>query len=162
MEVVVALAVAHVGGQRLGQLFGLVARDQINDVVGDQGREPAHVLARRCHIVRDPDRGGAHHPDLCKVTPSFFGARAHEAQAPLDKVWVGKLEDHPIGDASGAAKRLGAVAGDPDRRHTRIGPRYAERLSLVGDLLAAGQVPDQMNRLFEPFYCRWFLAHHAP
>jgi hypothetical protein len=41
---VVALAIADVAGQRLGQLVARILVDQIDDMVADECREPAHML----------------------------------------------------------------------------------------------------------------------
>ena len=67
VEVVVALAVAHVAGQRRRQLLGLVAVDEVDDVVADQRREPAHAIAA---LSSSPTWAGA-----AAMTLISFGSR---------------------------------------------------------------------------------------
>ena len=76
------VAFADIGGQ-LGRQFGrVVARDQIHDVVRDQRREPAYMLAGRRQIVGDPHRRRGHHTDAVGVTRKCDSARARGRAAP--------------------------------------------------------------------------------
>ena len=70
VEVVVALAIGDVAGQRLGQLVARVLVDEVDDVVRDERREPARPLAPdlaradvrrggRLDLDRRPGRGPA-------------------------------------------------------------------------------------------------------
>ena len=60
--------------------------------------------------------------DFAEVAAGFFGAFADEAEAPVDEIGIGELEDDAVADAAGGAQGFGAVAGDPDGRHFFVGP----------------------------------------
>ena len=113
VAIVVALALADVAGERFGQLLAGVLVDEVDDVVADQGREPAHALAA---LVDGPDvrRSGSLDLDLGGVTPGLCGGAAHDADHPPDEVDVGELQDDAVGRASGHAQHHRPVAGDPD------------------------------------------------
>src|SRR5216684_7255556 len=114
VEIVVFAAVFDKRGECGGKFFRLVLGDKVHHVVGDQSGKPADMLARGFQVVGRPDGGGGHDFDLAEVAAGFFGAFADKAEAPVDQVGVGKLEDHAVADASGGAQGFGAVAGDPD------------------------------------------------
>src|SRR5207302_10094921 len=105
------------------QFIRLVRGDEVHDVFGEQGGEPADVLARGVQVVGGPDGGGGHDLDFGEVAACFFGAFADETKAPLDQVRISKLENHAVADTPGGAQRFWAVAGDPDARNLAIGPR---------------------------------------
>src|SRR5882762_1418476 len=93
VEIVVLAAVFYKRGQRGGQFFGLVFGDEVHHVIGDQGGKPADVFARGFQVVGGPHGRGGHDFDFAEVTAGFFGAFAHEAEAPGNQVRVGKLEN---------------------------------------------------------------------
>src|SRR5688572_1287873 len=65
VEVVVPLATLDVAPELLRQLFLRVLVDEVDDVVADQCREPAHLVAGQRDVVRDIGRRGRH--DLDRV-----------------------------------------------------------------------------------------------
>src|SRR5205807_4335261 len=117
VEIVILAAILDEGGQRGGKFFRLVFGDEVHYVIGDQRRKPADVFARGLQVVRRPDGGSGHDFDLAEVSAGFLGAFADEAEAPVDEVGIGKLEDDAVADASSGAQGFGAVAGDPDARN---------------------------------------------
>ena len=94
--------------------------------------------------------------------PASARALAHEADAPLDQVRVGELEDDAVGDAPGQLQRLRAVAGDPDRQRRRCAQVQLDLLALVVDRLARGQLADSLRRRLKVGQRRRLLAQHAP
>ena len=161
VEVVVALPVADVAGQRLGQLLARVLVHEVDDVVADEGREPAGPLAAVGEVADvgrrrslDPDRAGR---------PAGRGLGvANLADEPGDQVGIGELEDHAIGDPAGHRERHRAVAGDPHRQRPSPSSREVEVRALVGDRLAGDEGPDDPDRLLERRHRGRRLAEHAP
>src|SRR5271154_3842204 len=93
MKVIVLAAIAYIRGERSGKLLRFVARNQIDDVVRHQRREPAHTLASQFHIVRDPDWRGGHDLDCPWISSGTFGTFVDKANAPLDQVGISELQD---------------------------------------------------------------------
>src|ERR1700682_1046802 len=122
VEIVVLAAVFYERGQRRGQFLGLVFGDEVHHVIGHEGGKPADVLAGGFQVVGGPHGGGGHDFDLSEIAAGFLCAFADETEAPVDQVGVGKLENYAIADASGGAKGLRAVAGDPDAGNFAVGP----------------------------------------
>src|SRR5581483_5776200 len=137
VTIIVAFTVADIGGERTWQVFGFVAGDEINHVIGDQRREPANAITRCREIARKPHRRRGHDFDLCRIATSFASSLADKADAPGNKVGIGELQYHAIGDATGEVQDLRAVARDPHWRRA-LGPGNARRLTLVVDLASGG------------------------
>ena len=107
VEVVVAFALLDVTPQLLRQLVLRVLVDEVEDMVADQGWEPADFVAGGGDVVADVRRRGGHHLDRVGVAAGLFRGRADEAQAPSDNVGIGQLQDDPVGDAAGGASAIG-------------------------------------------------------
>src|SRR5262249_10563576 len=149
MEIVVSLAVADVRGKFRGKFVRTVAGDEIDYVVGNQCRKPAHAITRDVFVLGDPNGGSAHDLDLRKIAPGFFGAFFHETQTPFDEMRICKLKDHAIPDPAGASQGLRSVARDPDWWNTAVRPTHLNRMPVVDDLLAAVEVANNADGLFE-------------
>src|ERR1700756_4433813 len=116
VEIVVLAAVFYEGGEGGRQFLWLVLGDKVHNVIGNKGGKPADLFAGGFQVVGSPDGGRGHHFDFAEVAASFLGAFADEAEAPVDQVGVGELEDDAVADASSGAQGFGAIAGDPDAR----------------------------------------------
>src|SRR5882724_2157433 len=99
MLVVVSGAVLHVGSQRRRQILGLVARNQVDHVIGNQCRKPAHPLPGQRQIIGHPHRGRRHDLNRLWIAARFLGALPDESQAPGNQVGISKLQDHAISDS---------------------------------------------------------------
>src|SRR5229473_3691911 len=161
VEVVVLAAVFYERGQGGGQFLGLVFGDEIHHVIGDQSGKPADVFTGGFQIVGGPDGGGGHHFDLAEVAASFFGAFADEAEAPVDQVGIGELENHAVADASGGAQGFGAVAGDPYAGDFSIGPGKFCGHTVEVDGFAGVQVAKDADEFLEVFEGGRFFAEDA-
>src|SRR5882762_4886431 len=122
VEIVVLAAVFYKRGQRGGQFLWFVFGDEVHHVVGNEGGKPADVLARGFQVVGGPDGGCGHDFNLAEIAAGFLCAFADEADAPLDQVGVGKLEDDAVADASRGAQGFGAIACNPDTGNFAVGP----------------------------------------
>src|SRR5882672_10006809 len=161
VEIVVLAAVFYERGQRRGQLLGLVFGDEVHHVIGHKGRKPADVFARRFQVVGGPDGRGGHHFDLGEVAAGFLCAFADEAEAPVDQIRIGKLENYAVADATGGAQRFRAVAGDPDAGNFAVGPGKFRGDAFQIDSLASVQVAEDADKFLEVFESRGFFAEHA-
>src|SRR5712692_7666948 len=161
VEIVVLAAVFYERGEGGGQFFGLVFGDEIHHVIGDQGGKPADVFARDLQIVGSPDGGGGHDFDFAEVAAGFLRAFADEAEAPVDEVGVGELENHAVPDATGSAQGFGAVAGDPYAGNFAIGPGKFCGDAIEIDGFAGVQVAEDADEFFEVFEGSRFLAEDA-
>ena len=148
-------------GQRLGEVLRVVTFQQVDDVVGDQRREPADLLARRPQVVGDEGRGGRLDLDVVERPAGFLRPLPHELQAPLDNGGVGELNDDPVGHPPGGAERLRPVARHPDGQLV-LGPLQPDLDAVVGDLTPCGQVSDQTAVRLHLLDRDWLLAEHAP
>src|SRR5206468_7166622 len=79
MMVIVAFAVFDVSGELRRELLGLVTRNQVHHMVGDEGGEPAHAVSSQGDVFRDPDGGRAHDLYLRELPSRFLSAFPHEA-----------------------------------------------------------------------------------
>src|SRR5260370_20972820 len=113
VKIVILAAIFYERGESWGKFFRLVLGDEIHHVVGDEGGKPADVFAGGFQVVGGPDGRGGHDFYFAEVAAGFFRAFADEAEAPLDQVRVGELEDGAVAAASGGTRGFGAVAGDP-------------------------------------------------
>src|SRR5260370_1970397 len=120
-------------------------------MIGDQSRKPADVFARGFQVVGGPDGSGGHDFDLAEVTAGFLGALADEAEAPVNEVGVGKLENHAVADATGGPQSFGTVAGDPYAWDFAIGPGKLCRDTIEIDRFACVQVAEDADEFFEIF-----------
>src|SRR2546427_10790620 len=161
VKIVVFAPVFDERSQRRGQFFGLVFGDEVYHVIGNQGGKPAHVFACCFKVVGGPDGGCGHDFDLAEVAAGFFGAFADEAEAPIDEVRVGKLENHAVADAAGGAQGFGAVAGDPDAGGFAAGPREFRGDAVEIDGFAGVQVAEDANKFLEIFERSGLLAEDA-
>src|SRR5882724_10326988 len=161
VEIVVLATVFYERGQRGGQLFGLVFGDEVHHVIGNQRGKPADVFAGGFQVVGSPDGGGGHDFDFAEVAAGFLGAFADEAQAPVDQVGIGELEDDAVADASGGAEGFGAVAGDPDAGNFAIGPGKLCGHAIEIDRFAGVQVAEDADEFLEVFECGGFFPQHA-
>src|SRR5712692_3822210 len=161
VEIVVLAAVLDERGERGRQFFGLVFGDEVHHVIGNERGKPADVFARGLQIVRGPDGGGGHDFDFAEVATGFFGAVADEAEAPVDQVGIGELENDAVADATGSAQGLGAVAGDPDARNFAIGPGKFCGDAIEIDGFAGVQVAEDANEFLEIFERGGFFAEDA-
>jgi hypothetical protein len=151
VEIVVFTAIFYKGGERRGQFFRLVFGDEVHHVVGDERGEPADMLARGLEVVGHPHRRGSHDFKFAEVTARFLCALTHEPEAPVDQVRIGELENHAVADAAGSAQRLRAVAGNPDRRNSRVRPGETRPDSVIVDGCAGIQFAEYIDELFEIF-----------
>src|SRR6266404_4678 len=154
-------AVLYERGQRGRKFFRFVLRDEVHHVIGNEGGKPADMFAGSFHIVGGPDGGGGHDFDLAEVAAGFFGAFADEAEAPVDQVGVGKLENDAIADASGGSQGFGAVASDPDARDFAIGPGKFRGDAVEVDRFAGVQVAEDAYKFLEVFERGGLLAKNA-
>src|SRR6266436_5252467 len=138
-------------------LDGADDAEAIDDFVADE----IGVVAADFQIGGSPHGSSGHDFKFGEVTTSFLCTLAHEAEAPVDQVGVGKLEDYTVTDASGGAQGFGAVAGDPDRRNSRFRPGKARADSVVVDRCAGIQFAKYIDELLEIFECCWLLAENA-
>src|SRR6267143_251882 len=122
VEIVVLAAVFYKRGQRRGQFFGFVFGDEVHHVIGHERGKPTDVFARGFQVVGGPDGGGGLDFNLAEIAAGFLCAFADEAEAPVDQVGVGKLEDDAVADASRGAPRFRAVACNPDAGNFAVGP----------------------------------------
>src|SRR5579872_2413683 len=91
-------------------------------MVGNEGGKPADVVPGGFQIGRGPNGGGGHYLELAEVAAGFFGALADKAEAPIDEIGVGKLQDYAIAYSSCRAQGFRAVAGNPNRWDLVAGP----------------------------------------
>src|SRR5262245_51216217 len=162
VQIVIALAASHVRSKLFGQLFGFVARDQIDYMVRHQSREPSDLVARVVDVVGYPDRSCAHHPDTRKITTRLLGALSDKPQTPLNEMRIGELENYPVGEAARRPEHLWTIAGHPHRRRLACGPIHLDGLTIVLDRFGCAQVSYDLNGLFEPIDgCRPF-PHYPP
>src|SRR5712692_431310 len=161
VEIVVLAAVFYERGEGGGQFFGLVFGDEIHHVIGDQGGKPADVFARGLEIVGCPDGSGGHDFDFAEVAAGLLRAFADEAEAPVDEVGVGELENHAVADASRGAQGFGTVAGDPDAGNFAIGPGKfcGDTIEING--FACVQVAEDADEFLEIFERGGFFAEDA-
>src|SRR5712664_4869055 len=161
VEIVVLAAVLHERSKGGGQFFGLVFRDEVHHVIGHEGGKPADVFACGFQIFGGPDGRGGHDFDLGEVAAGFFCALADEAEAPVDQVGVGELENHAVADASGGAQGLRSVAGDPDAGNFAAGPRKFCGDAIEVHRFAGVQVAEDADKFLEGFEGGGFFAEHA-
>src|SRR6266705_5355088 len=161
VEIVILAAIFYERGQRRGQFFGLVLGDEVHDVIGDEGGKPADVFAGGFQVIGGPNGRGGHDFDFAEVAAGFHCAFADEAEAPVDQVRVGKLENDAVTDASGGAQGFRAVAGDPDARDFAIGPRKFCGNAIEVDGFAGVQVPEDADEFFKVFERGGFFPQHA-
>src|ERR1700730_5799734 len=86
MKIIVLSGGAYIRGQSRREFFGLVARNQIDDMVRHQSRKPAHSIPPDFQIVRNPNRRSCHNLDLPRISSRSRRALLDEADAPLDQV----------------------------------------------------------------------------
>src|SRR5258708_1282969 len=161
VEIVVFATVFYERGQRGGQLFGLVFGDEVHHVIGNERGKPADVFAGGFQVVGSPDGGGGHDFDFAEVAAGFLGAFADEAQAPVDQVGIGELENHAVADAPGGAEGFGAIAGNPDAGNFPIGPGKFCRDAVEVDGFAGVQIAEDADEFFEIFESGGLLAEDA-
>src|SRR2546427_11263610 len=161
VKIVIFAPVFDERGQGGGQFLRLVLGNEVHDVIGDQGGKPAHVFACCFKVVGGPDGGCGHDFDLAEVAAGFFGAFADEAEAPIDEVRVGKLENHAVADAAGGAQGFGAVAGDPDAGGFAAGPRGVRGDAVEVDGFAGDQDAEDAKKFLEIFEGSGYLAEYA-
>src|SRR5258708_2635428 len=161
VEVVVLAAVFYERSKRGGQFFRFVLRDEVHHVIGDEGGKPADVFARGFQVIGAPDGGGGHDFDFAEVTAGFFCAFADEAEAPVDQVGVGELENHAVANATGGAERFRAVAGDPDAWNFSAGPGEFCGDAIEVHRFAGVQVAEDADKFLEGFEGGGFFAEHA-
>src|SRR6202140_4889466 len=82
MKVIVLPAIAYVRSQSRREFLRLVARNQIDDMVRHQSREPAHSFPSDFQVVRNPNRSSRHNPDLLRVSSRGLSTLLDEADAP--------------------------------------------------------------------------------
>src|SRR5882724_6187061 len=162
VEIVVLATVLHERGERGGQFFGLVFGDEVHHVVGDQGGKPADVFAGGFQVVASPDGGGGPDFDFAEVAAGFLGAFADEAQAPVDQVGIGELENYAVADASGGAQGFGAIAGDPHAGDFPVGPGKFCGDAVEVDGFAGVQIAEDADEFLEILESGWFFAENAP
>src|SRR5437016_2060074 len=119
VEIVILAAVLDERSESRRQFFGLVFGDEVYHMIGDQGGKPADVFTRGFQIAGGPYGGGGHYFDFAEVPAGFPGAFTDEAEAPVDQVGIGKLENHAVAYATGSAQGFGAIAGNPDAGNFR-------------------------------------------
>src|SRR5258708_37813691 len=157
VEIVVLAAVFYKRGQRGGQFFGFVFGDEVHHVIGHERGKPTDVFARGFQVVGGPDGGCGHDFDLAEIAAGFLCAFADEAEAPVDQVGVGELEDDAVADASRGAQGFGAVAGDPDAGNFAIGPGKFGGDAVEVDGSAGVQVAEDAYKFLEVFERGGFL-----
>src|SRR5260370_12576672 len=118
VEIVVLTAIFHERGERGRQFLWLVFGDEVHHVIGHEGGKPSDMFAGGFQIVRGPDGGGSHDFDLAEVAAGFFCPFADEAEAPIDQVRVGELENDAMAYASPAAQSFMSFARAPDPGHS--------------------------------------------
>src|SRR6202140_2926406 len=97
MKIIVLSAVAYIRGQSGRKFLGLVARNQIDDMIRHQSREPAHSFPSNFPIVRNPNRRSCHDLNLPRISSRGLGTLLDEADAPSDQVRIGELQDDTVG-----------------------------------------------------------------
>src|SRR6266403_4900943 len=158
VEIIVRAAVLDERGQRGRKFFRFVLRDEVHHVIGNEGGKPADMFAGGFQVVGGPDGGGGHDFDLAEVAAGFFGAFADEAEAPVNQVGVGELENDAIADASGGSQGFGAVASDPDAGDFAIGPGKFRGDAVEVDRFAGVQVAEDAYKFLEVLGVVGFFA----
>ena len=161
VEVVVPLAVADVRRQLLGQVLARVLVHEVDDVVGDEGREPAGPVAAVGEVA-DVGRCRGHDLDAAGVAAGLARRRAHLGHEPADEVRVADLEHRAVRDPPGQLEGHGAVARDPDREPVAAGPAELEHRPLELDRATLDESADHVDRRLEILHRRRSLAQHAP
>src|ERR1700686_1753687 len=82
MKVIVLPAIAYVRSQSRREFLRLVARNQIDDMVRHQSREPAHAFPPDFQIVRNPDRRSCHDLNLLRI-PSRHSIKSGSANCKM-------------------------------------------------------------------------------
>src|SRR5260370_2530241 len=161
VEIVVLAAVFDERGERGRKLLGLVFGCEVHRVIGDESGKPADVRAHGFQVIGRPHGGGGHDFYFAEVAAGFLGAFANEAEAPVDQVGVGKLENHAVADASGGAQGFGSVAGDPHVGNFAAGPRKFCGDPIEVNGVAGVQVAEDADKLLEIFESVGVLAANA-
>src|ERR1700730_14809728 len=117
MKIIVLAAIAYIRSQSRREFLRLVARNQIDDMVRNQSREPAHAFAADFQIVRNPDWRSCHNLDLPRISSRSLSALLDEANAPLDQVRICELQDHAIADTASEFEHFRSISRDPHRRN---------------------------------------------
>src|SRR5713101_4745912 len=142
VKVIVLPAVAYIRGQSRREFLRLVARNQIDDMVRNQGRKPAHAFAADFQIIRNPDRRSRHNLDLLRISSRSLSALLDEADAPLDQVGIGELQDDTIGDSACEFEHFRSVSCNPHRRNPTSRPREPRFSVFVSNLSAAREIAE--------------------
>src|ERR1700738_748249 len=100
-------------------------------------------------MVRNQSRGRRHDRNVSWITSSGFGAFLDEANAPLDQVRIGELQDNAIGDSASEFEHFGSVSRNPHWRNAASCPRQPRFPVLVSDLLAAREIAKIFYRLLQ-------------
>src|SRR6266705_3199876 len=161
VEVVVLAAVFYERGEGGGKFFRLVLGDEVHNVIGNECGKPADVFAGGFQVIGGPNGGGGHDFDFAEVAAGFLGAFADEAEAPVDQVRVGELENDAVTDASGSAQGFRAIAGDPDARNLAIGPGEFCGDAVEIDGFTGVQVAEDTDEFFKVFQRGGFFAEDA-
>ena len=159
--VVVARAISHICREVGRESLLAVALHEVDDVVGDESREPADAVA---HLVPRSDvrRCGAHHRDSALVPTGLPRAVTEQSDAPSDEARIGELDDRAVGDAARELEGLRPVARDPDRQTLLSGPIEAQGRALVRDLAPFAQVANDVRRFLEHREVGRLLPEDAP
>src|SRR5260370_5053364 len=161
VEIVVLATVFYERGEGWGKLLGLVLGDEVHHVIGDERGKPADVFASGFQIVGGPDGSGGHYFAFAKVAVGVSGALAGEAQAPVDQIGIGELQNDAVADAPGSAQSFGAVAGHPDAGNVAAGPWKFRGDAIEIDGLACVQVAEDADEFLKVFESGGFLAEDA-
>src|SRR5438477_1480325 len=161
VEIVVLAAALDERSQRRGQFFGLVFRDEIHHVIGNECGKPADVFAGGFQVVGGPHGSGGHDFDFAEVAAGFLCAFADEAKAPIDEVRIGELENHAVAYATGSAQGFGAIAGNPDAGNFAAGPGEFCGDAVEVNCLASIQIAEDADEFLEVFERGGLLAENA-
>src|SRR5262249_35738246 len=75
---------------------------------------------------------------------------------------IGELKDDAVADTAGATQCFWSIACDPNRWDASVGPTHLDGMAVVYDLLAAIEIANNANRMFEIFQrCRFFPHNSA-
>src|SRR5207302_4426636 len=148
VKVVVLASIPYIRGQGRREFLGFVTRNEIDNVVGNQCREPAHALPGDIQIIGNPNRSSGHDLDAARVSARRLGASLNKTQAPRDEVRIGELQDYAVGDAASKFQYLGAIPGNPDRRCSSC-PRQPDVSFLIVHRLSSRAITEVFYGLNE-------------
>src|SRR5580704_11425037 len=130
-------------------------------MVRNQGREPTHALSSHFQIVRNPDWSTGHDLDLLRISTSSFRSLLNEANAPLDQVRIGELQNNAITHASSKLEYLWSISSNPHGRNATRSPSQPCFSTFVVNFLAAGEIAKIFYGFFQLRNCHRLFAKNA-